>query len=255
MELQKTFKESYTKELRDTVNNGTSLHLYKKEVFDLDSSKIKKLANVYETCDLGQKLVGLEKDDFKAAITVYEAYKDISPLLASQESFWAYLTHTSMFNYTQKRWPKVFEDSADPNYILDHWFIGKSIFRNAAASLWWNVHNTIDEQRENKYELTSVMFKNYTLRVMTFGTTSLIRHREAMIGILEFLAENPEITDNFFENRGRFISKYFNLLGAVKQLASLDRDFFKQKCEEMKDKILSITTREQVEKDESLYVD
>lgn len=255
MELQKTFKESYTKELRDAVKSGENLSKYKDEHFDLESSKIKRLANLYEPYDLGQKLAGLEDDDFKAAIVVYEAYKDITLLIASNESFWAYLTHTSMFNYTQKRWPKVFEDSVEPDYILDHWFFGKSIFRNAAASLWWTVHNTVDEERQNKYELTSIMFKNYTLRTMTFGTTSLIRHREAMIGILEFLLENPEITDNYFENRGRFISKYFNLLGAVKQLASLDRHFFKQKCEKMKDKILSITTREQVEHDDSLYND
>lgn len=256
MELQKTFKESYMKELRDAVKSGVSVPLYGNETFELNASKVKRLAGIYEPEQLEEKLQGLENDDFSAAIVVYEAYKDISPLVASNETFWAYITHTSMFHYTQKRWPKVLDGSATATYILDHWFIGgQGIMRNAAASLWWTVHNTVDEERTNKYELTSIMFKNYTLRTNTFGISLLIRHREAMIGILDFLSHNPEITENFFEPRGWFISKYFNRLGAVKQLACLDRTFFRDRCEKMKDKILRVTTREQVVHDESLYDD
>ena len=127
--------------------------------------------------------------------------------------------------------------------------------RNAAASLWWTVHNTIDESREDKYELTAILFKNYTFRTNTFGISTLIRHREAMIGILDFLRKNPEITQNYFEPRGAFISKYFNRLGAVKQLTYLDRDYFYSKCESLKDKILSVTTRGQVVNDYTLYSD
>ncbi len=258
MELQKTFKESYVKELKDKVKAGNAFSLYKEDVFEYDHSQEKRLANVYAPVNLKDKLDGLadNEHDFEAAITLFEAYKDISPLLASNEAFWVYLTHTTMFNYVQHRWPKVLEDKVSVNYILDHWYVGvQGILRNAAASLWWHVHNTVDETRDNKYELTKILFKNYTLRTNTLGISLLIRHREAMIGILEFLLHNPEITNNYFEPRGTFISKYFNRLGAVKQLAYLDRDFFRQKCESIKDKILSVTTRDQVINDDSLYVD
>lgn len=255
MQLQKTFKESYMKTLRDAVRSEIAIPLYKADVFDVDTANVKRLANVYAPEGLTEKLNGIWENDFQSAIAIYEAYKNISTLLASNEAFWAYLTHVDLFSYAQKRWPKVKDDDCSADYIIDHWFLGTNgLLRNAIASLWWSVYNTIDEEREDKYELTEILFKNYTLRVITFGSYQLIRHREAMIGILSFLKDNPEITATAFEYRGRFISKYFNRLGAVKQLAYMKRKFFYDVCATMKEKIICITKLEQLS-DESLYND
>ena len=255
MELQKTFKESYMKTLRDAVKSGETIPLYAGDAYEVDATQVKRLANVYAPEGLMDKLNEVWEDDFQSAIAIYEAYKNISPLLASNEAFWAYLTHVDLFEYAQKRWPKVKEDNCGADYIIDHWFVGsQGLLRNAAASAWWSVYNTIDETRQNKYELTEMFFKNYTLRVTALGPTQLIRHREAMIGILSFLLDNPEVTKNAFEYRGQFMTKYFNRLGAVKQLAYLKRDYFYNTCERLKDKILSVTTRAQLT-DESLYND
>lgn len=255
MRLQKTFKESYMKTLRDNVKSGDTIKLYKTGEFNIDQRFVRSLANVYAPDGLVERLNETADDDFQSAIAIYEAYKDISPLLASNESFWSYLTHIDLFSYAQKRWPKVLDNDCSSEYIIDHWFLGANgLLRNAIASLWWSVHNTIDETRENKYELTEILFKNYTLRVVTFGSYPLIRHREAMIGILSFLKDNPEITNNSLENRGNFLLKYFNRIGAVKQLAYLNHTYFYQTCEKIKDKILKVTKREQLT-DESLYTD
>lgn len=255
MELQKTFKESYMKTLRDAVKSGETIPLYAGDAYEVDATQVKRLANVYAPEGLMDKLNEVWEDDFQSAIAIYEAYKNISPLLASNEAFWAYLTHVDLFEYAQKRWPKVKEDNCGADYIIDHWFVGsQGLLRNAAASAWWSVYNTVDESRKDKYELTEMFFKNYTLRVTALGPTQLIRHREAMIGILSFLLDNPEVTKNAFEYRGQFMTKYFNRLGAVKQLAYLKRDYFYKTCEQLKDKILSVTTRAQLT-DESLYND
>lgn len=253
MELQKTFKESYMKKLRDAVKSSEALRLYANDSFEIDQTQVKRLANVpMPDNSLAEKMLESYRDDFKSAVFLYEAYKKISPLLASNETFWAYLTHTDLFSYTQKRWPNVKLGTASPNYVLDHWFVGSNgLLRNACASLWWSIHNSIDENRKNPYELSEILFSNYTLRVTTLGSGLLIRHKEAMIGILEFLKENPDVCQNL-EPRGQFISKYFNRLGAVKQLTFLDRDYFKYVCEHMKGKILSVVRREQLQ-DESLY--
>ncbi len=239
--------------LRDAVKSGSAIPLYGNSTFEIDQTQVKRLANVYAPEGLAERLTEIWENDFASAVAIYEAYKNISPLLASNEAFWAYLTHTDLFSYTQKRWPKVKEKECSSDYILDHWFLGvNGLLRNAVASMWWSVHNTIDETRENKYELTEVLFKNYTLRIVAFGSTLLIRHREAMIGIMSFLADNPDVTNNALEYRGQFITKYFNRIGAVKQLAFLKRDYFYATCEHMKDKILSVTSRKQLS-DDSLY--
>lgn len=239
--------------LRDAVKSGSAIPLYGNSTFEIDQTQVKRLANVYAPEGLAERLTEIWENDFASAVAIYEAYKNISPLLASNEAFWAYLTHTDLFSYTQKRWPKVKEKECSSDYILDHWFLGvNGLLRNAVASMWWSVHNTIDETRENRYELTEVLFKNYTLRIVAFGSTLLIRHREAMIGIMSFLADNPDVTNNALEYRGQFITKYFNRIGAVKQLAFLKRDYFYATCEHMKDKILSVTSRKQLS-DDSLY--
>ena len=255
MKLQKTFKESYMKTLRDAVKSEENIQLYKSTEFNIDTRYVRSLANVYAPEGLSEKLEDVWNDDFKSAIAIYEGYKGISPLLASNESFWAYITHVDLYSYCQKRWPKVLDKDCGPDYIIDHWFIGSNgLLRNAVASLWWSVYNTIDETRENKYELTEILFLNYTLRVVTFGSYPLIRHREAMIGILSFLKDNPIVTKNAFEFRGQFLLKYFNRIGAVKQLAYLKRDYFYNTCDRLKEKILIVTKREQLT-DESLYND
>ena len=255
MELQKTFKESYMKTLRDAVNSEITIPIYGKETFEIDTTQVKRLANVYAPVGLAEKLNEVYEDDFKSAVAIFEAYEKISPLLASNEAFWAYLTHVDLFSYAQNRWPKVKEKNCGSEYILDHWFIsGNGPLRNAIASMWWSVYNTVDTTRENKYELTEILFKNYTFRVNGFGASFLMRHKEAMIGVLSFLFDNPVIINNALDERGRYISKYFNRLGAVKQLAFLNRDFFYTKCEHLKSRILSVKSRQQIA-DESLYND
>lgn len=255
LKLQKTFRESYMKTLRDAVKAGEAIPLYAGEVFEVDKEQVKSLANVYAPEGLADMLKECGDDELKAAIVLFEAYKNISPLLASNEAFWAYLTHVDLFSYAQKRWPRVKEKDCPSAYIIDHWFFGDNgLLRNAVSSLWWSVYNTIDETRENKYELTEILFKNYTFRVVSFGSSLLIRHREAMIGILSYIKDNPDIFSNTFEYRIRFITKYFNRLGAVKQLAYLNRDYFYDTCAKMKGKICSITKQEQLS-DESLYSD
>jgi len=252
MQLQRTFKESYKNKLRDSVKSREAISLYSKETFEIDNNCVKRLANVYEPdFDLGAKLLETYNDDFKSAVTLYEAYKDLSPLLASSETFWVYLTHTSLFNYTQQRWPKVLRKTAAPSYILDHWFIGSNgLLRNAAASLWWGIHCSIDTERENPYELSEVLFSNFNLRVVYFGNTLIIRHKEAMIGILEYIKAHNDLKRNL-RNASPFIGKYFNRLGAVKQLAFMDREFFRDTCESMHEAILKVS-RKELEHDEAL---
>ena len=149
MQLQKTFKESYMKTLRDAVKSGVAIPLYGNDVFEVDTTQVKRLANVYAPEGLAEKLEVDWESDFKSAIHIYEAFENISPLLASNEAFWAYLTHVDLFSYVQKRWPKVKDNDCSIDYILDHWFLGANgLLRNAIASMWWSVYNTDDEERE-----------------------------------------------------------------------------------------------------------
>lgn len=219
MELQRVFKRSYMEQLRRNIN----IDDYRGEKFPYDATQVRPLANVYRPEGLLEKLD--PEDDLKTAIAIYEAYPDLDPLVASLPDLWVYLAHTDLFPYVQKRWGK--ENLKDSD-VKNHWHENKDFFlRTIFAGFWWNVKLTCDDTRENKYELTEVLFQNAELRTTSFGELPLIRHKEAMIGILEFLKENPVLLKDGVNARIRFIRKLFNILGGTREIAYLERDFFK----------------------------
>ena len=103
--------------------------------------------------------------------------------------------------------------------------------RHGLGGLWWLVYLTVDDERDNRFELTEMLFKNYTLRYIRFGVSRVIQHKEAAIGILQYLKDNERHITSM-ENVANALTSYFNKLGAVKQLTFLDRDFFYREMDE-----------------------
>ncbi len=241
MALQKVFKESYVETLRCNV----SPEKYRGENFEYDPTEVRFLANVHQPEGLNDRLN--PENDLESAITLFEEYNELTPLSASRMELWTYLTHVDLFGYMQKRFPVVFTDRGDVKYIQERWFRNsKGMIRSSLAGLWWSVYCSVDESREDKYELTRMLFRNDTIRTHYFGASTIFRLREAMIGILEFLVENPDISGVHFNSRCIYIAQYFNRLGAVKQLAYMDRDFFKEELMRKKDILKTVTSKAQV---------
>lgn len=242
--LQSTFPEAYIRSLRDEVLLGQSIEKYLANDFDYDVTKVRYVANVYKPEGLLDNMLSVVDNDYKAAVLLFEAYKDLTPVLASSENFWAYLCHVDLFEYCKKRWP--FDNIGNlKSYILDHWFFGKGYNRNALASLWWCVKISYDENNTlNPYHLTEIFFKNYSFR--TTWLTVMLRIKDGLLGILEFLKENPNVMNEYFENRGLYIAKYFNTLGGSKQLSYLPREFFKEELNKILPDILTVKKREDV---------
>lgn len=233
--LQKTFKESYVKTLRDDVLAGIGLERYALEEFPYDKTMVKSLANVYQPENLQREMD--PNDDFKSAVVLYEAYKDISPLLASNEIFWIYLTHVDLFNYVQNRWPLVFKSNVSSEYIKNHFFYSDNgMIRTSLMGFWWSVYCSIDESSclSDKYDLTRILFRSTELRTRRWGNSVLFRHREATVALLWFIKENISLFESGFSEKCRYITRYFNRLGATKVLAYLNRDFFKAELNKMR---------------------
>lgn len=243
MALQKVFTQSYTELLRHSISPDE----YLKESFAYDKSQVKTLMSVRQPESLVGYMMEHADNDFECAVALFESYKNISPVFAQEERLWTYLSHVDLFSYLKKRWPIPQDESKRLSHISAHWFRSAAIIRSSLMGLWWAVYCTIDEEREDKYELTRVLFSNYSFRTMFFGSTELFWYREATKGILHFLLDNPEITNQHFENRSLFISKYFNQLGGIKKLSTLDEDYFYKECVRIKPRILAKKTRDDVQ--------
>lgn len=237
MELQRIFKQSYAEYLRKHINISD----YQQESFPYDPNMVKPLANIYKPEGLLEQLD--PNDDFKSAIALFKAYEGLTPLVASLPDLWVYLAHVDLFPYVQKRWPKIMDKDVDINYVLNHWHENPHNFmRTTFAGLWWHTYLSYDKTRENPFELTEILFKSQDFRTLRFGELGLIRHRPAMLGVLEFLSENPVVMEKAFDARGQFISRYFNMLGGVKPLAYMDKEYFKQKLTEILPAILNVNS-------------
>ena len=248
MELQKVFKHSYVDELRRNIH----IPDYQGEIFPYDATKVKPLANIYKPEGLLDRLD--PDNDFSSAIEIYQAYENVTPLLASLPDLWVYLSHVDLFPYVQKRHSDVLKEDVTEEYIVDHWFKNKvSIFRMVLPSAWWSVYLSIDKTRENPYELTEVLFKNQELRTNSFGPLTLIRHKEAMIGILEFLKEHQELLVDGMNMRAQYIRKLFNFISGTKRLEFMKREFFKNELEKRYDIISRKFSREEIQNNNELF--
>lgn len=225
MAHQKILIKNYIEQVFDEVDNGVGLDRFLQKSFPYDEEKMLVTPHVKEPVGLIDRMNPTTDGDFQSAIALYEAYKDLKPLQAINSQFWESLALTDLFPYMQKRW-NLAEAKDIRKSILNHFtFKSHGMMRHGLAGLWWLVHLSVDEERDNKYELTEYLFKNYTLRIVRFGVGKVIQHKEAAIGILQFIKDN-EAKIPSLENVANGLTSYFNKLGAVKQLTFLDRNFF-----------------------------
>jgi hypothetical protein len=241
MAKQPIFKEKYVQTLKNI-----NVEFYKSNTFVYDKKQVLMLPNVDQAEYLLDKLLQNVYDDCNNAIQIYEAFQKLEPIQASDERLWVYLTHVDLYPYMVKRWNAVYDNIAKDGkeYILEHWFLSStaqsSLMRHALAGLWWSVYLSVDESKSDKYELTKILFRQLDFPTRTLGTYKLGRHKEAVIGILEFINENEQLFKSKFQDKTRFVTEYLNIVGGVKPISYYDRNFFKSELQKVSGQIFGI---------------
>ena len=249
MALQKILNKKYIERIFEEVERGEGLERFLYDIFPYDETQLLVTPQVKEPVGLIERMVPTPEGDFQSAVALYDAYKSLKPLQAINVQFWESLTLTDLFPYMQKRW-NLKESKDLRKSIINHFtFKSHGIMRQGLGGLWWLVHLSIDEQRDNKYKLTEYLFKNFTLRFVRFGVGKVIQHKEAAIGILQYIKDHESDIASL-ENVANGLSSYFNKLGAVKQLTFLDRDFFYNEMEKHIEEFMIASTRNENEEED-----
>jgi len=169
-----------------------------------------------------------ELRDVENVKLLYPALKELSPVQASDPRFWTYLTHITFWSYMRQRW--TVEEKTDDqkvNYILSHYFLksgsSRSLIRNGIGNLWWYGYLTYDKNRTNPYELTEILLKKLDI-ARNILERNLGRNRAILQSFLEFLVENPQITESGNEGRNliRILVRQLNCHGGVCVLDTLN---------------------------------
>lgn len=241
MAEQRIITQKYRDLLYQNAKDGVGLEAYSTEGFELDESRMGFIRGVNAAEGLCEQMD--PEDDYKSAIAIYTAFKDIPRIVAGHSLFWEHLAHADLYSYVIKRWPIKNEESRQKN-ILNHWFMTKGMMRHSLASLWWSVKCSIDEEHiDDPFWLTRILMMNYSFRSAFYGASTFIRHKQITLGVLEFLSRHPELQSNF-ELTGRFITVYLNRIGSTKMLACLTREEIINRLEELLPDMRQIKSRE-----------
>jgi len=248
MNSQKLFRSGTIEELKRKVHTGEIVQMYLKE--ESPFIEIDTLVNPdIQVPDNIELIVPDDQGlhDFDNAQILYEAYKQMNSVQATDIRIWTYLSHVTFWKYMKKRRPIDSDFETDKSsYILNHWFIDKlnpaSLFRQDISLLWWVAHVTYDELRKDPYELTKEAFSmlDYTRHLLP-GTQG--RNRNLLHAILEFVIENKELFSNYKESKVRFLMRKINFVGGYQILPSLNKDDIKNMLTTCKTDILAVTQK------------
>lgn len=204
-------------------NIQTNLELYKS-----DESWLGQELSVTPSNSAQLKVTDLKKrsaDDLDNAIRIYTCYKDLPYTLASDQNYWALLTHIEYWQFMRERWP-IEEAQGDPEkFIKTRYFFGqKGMYRNGLSRLWWYVELTYDEAMADPYKYTKLLLEDQDLAGQTIENKYLSRNKVAMralFEILDYVGKQQKVgaiqilTGKQRRNLVRDAAQYFNLSGVV----------------------------------------
>jgi len=155
------FTLNYVNRLYKNIEHSDAFDTYKQKEFEYEGE-----------FTIGRSGIFINKDFYLDsslsieinAINLYENLR-LNETEASDKRLWTYLTHVSFWNYMIEEWKIDFTKDKGQiiNYIRDRYFLNtlniRSLNHNGISRLWWYTHLTIDESRQDKYELTKVMLR------------------------------------------------------------------------------------------------
>lgn len=219
---QEIFSNSFVEYLYRKLLETKDVGSYLEEDFSFDKVEYSP-RGVYEIEEKNIELIipeGNDKKDFENTQLVYSAYKDLSPVKASDHRFWTYLTHITFRRYMQSRWPlKHAKDKA--NLIIDRYFLRspniRTLTHNGISRLWWFGYLTYREDRGDKWELTRTLLSLQDLPTSLFER-SLGSNYNIRTGVLDFFLMYPELVKSKTVQK---MIRDLNLIGGVRNLAFL----------------------------------
>lgn len=226
MAVQYKFKKSFLEKIKQLAKDDENLHMFAKETFDYSSSDLIGMHGVEHPDSLVDKML-IADTEYEAALHLYRAYEDLSPLTASDEAFWSYLSLVELNKYARKRLASL-QQLTSSSVVLARYFAKERIIKNVIARLWWAVYKSDKgKNAENRFELTETLFSHSEL-FDTLTQSRLFRYDNATKGVLRFFTKY-----SWLITRANTLSamKYFNRVGGARELVAMPETFFIKELE------------------------
>ncbi len=170
--------------------------------------------------------------DTENAIRFHKAFRHLTLLQARDPRLWTRLTHVEYWPYMRLRWPiekHIKNRDRAARFIESRYFVPQSqsraLLRNGIARLWWTAELSHDADRDNPYELTTVLLSTLDI-TQQIVERSMGRADNIIKGFLDFLLCNANILlTGGDKNRDRIrrLAKHLNMHGGICVLDLLSR--------------------------------
>lgn len=190
------------------------------EYFKISSVEVNKF-NPYYGDDV-------RSEDLTNSRNLYEAFKNLTPLQASNKYMWTYLCHKDKDcrKYIQQRWKG---SNIDQRYFVVNDGDGLYYF-NSLSRLWWCAYFTYDkENKRDPYALTKILYDNQMVLRDFLGTinkSNFTRTKGMLLALSEFkndLKQGEGINQYYRE-----CNKILNHYAAVNALDFMEFDEIKE---------------------------
>ena len=161
---------------------------------------------------------------------LYENLKDIlTPSQASDERFWAGLTHGVFWEYMHNRWEMDIKETSPESINTRYFLKGSSkhaLRANTVSRLWWLSSKLYDESREDPLELLEGYAYDYVTKVHTFLSERISNSKVVNRSLARALISLEILEEAKGAGRGLFraLLRYLNILGGVTILDFYDED-------------------------------
>lgn len=188
-----------------------------------------------------------EMDLYNSKI-LYNNLMMLSETQATDERFWAGLTHSIFYDFVKKRWKYDSQNMKKANYIQSRYFYSggqsRGIIRNTLSKLWWIGKFTYDSKRSNPYELTDVLANgDMATRVNDMFTSNFSRNPKvghAFLSSIKYYEDNECKIDGYTYRKA---VQYMNAYGGMTVVDYLEEDEMKDVIIKKIEKILSERNR------------
>jgi hypothetical protein len=218
MSYQKILRTSYVEFLASRLNSG-DYSVYYSAKFEPDAKSILIRQDINDPGEIKLKKPNVfGYHEYENAVSIFNAYKDLTREQASDGRFWAYLSHVKFRDYmAHKRLPtESEEENSKKSQILQHWFVyplnAKNLLRNDIAFLWWGAYLTYDKDRADPFELTRELFSmaDYT---RTLLPSVQGRNNIFTKALLEYVVKNKSLFSKYKEGKVRKLMEKMNFQG------------------------------------------
>lgn len=179
--------------------------------------------------------------DEKNVQIVYEAFKELSPVHASDERIWAALLFGPLWDYVQYRRKEELESGNERDILNTFFFMRgtkRSCFMNCVSRLWWTGFLLYDkENKQNHYEMVNLICESaFASNIILLSSNNFASNKNVILGMLECINDR-RLTG---EKIGRYhyveVNKYLNCLGGTILLDTLTRQEVKSIVKSILDK-------------------